>query len=534
MAQPIVQHDAVLLSAAGKCFRVHRSPAARLSARPEALWALKGITLNVKEGSVTGIIGRNGAGKTTLMNIIAGVMQPDEGSISSSGKVIGLFNLGVGFQDELSGRDNIYLNGAILGAGRKELDERIADILAFSELGEFIDMPLGSYSQGMRLRLGFSIITNLDFDVLVLDEVLAVGDVLFQDKCFKRLMDLKHVGKTLVISTQDLALVERLCDSAALLDHGEMLFCGAPAEAVNRYRALLSSERFYVGPVPKTKTLVENTKKWADDISLWGTRRGTKEAVIDRVQFLNRWGFSVSKISSGSPLTVRVDFRAEKDLHDPHFGIAFFRDDGVYCYGPNTKFDGYRIPLVPAGKGSFMLLIPRFWLAAGAYKVSVAIWDRDEALAYDYHEGCYSIAVAGAMDPDRPLFYSPCTFTSLTAREGSHRPITMLDGRGICSDLFYTNNPLAILVRHEGLVFNYEPIISIMRDDGICCQKIALCMRDKHLRVYFPRLMLLPGRYELRCGSARCGFRVVSDRFDHGTVYMEHSWAWRIQRNGSA
>ncbi len=529
MAQPIVQHDAVLLSSAGKCFRVHKSPASRLSAQPGALWALKGITLNIPAGSVTGIIGRNGAGKTTLMNIIAGVMQPDEGSISSSGKVVGLFNLGVGFQDELSGRDNIYLNGAILGAGRKELDERIADILAFSELGEFIDMPLGSYSQGMRLRLGFSIITNLYFDVLVLDEVLAVGDVLFQDKCFKRLTDLKHAGKTLVISTQDLALVERLCDSAALLDHGELLFCGAPAEAVNRYRALLSAERFYVGPVPRTKTLVENTKKWADDISLWGTRRGTKEAVIDRVQFLNRWGVPVSRVGSGSPLTVRVDFRAEKDIHDPHFGVAFFRDDGVYCYGPNTKFDGYRIPRIPEGKGYCTLMMPRFLLAPGIYKISAAIWDKDELLAYDYHDGCYTLSIAGASGPENPLLRMPYAIDGKRPCDTS-TVCVLIDERGRQSEVFYTDRSASVIipdVLELGIDAAGKTALSIWRDDGVCCQTVDFKARRGGVSVTFPRLMLLPGRYEMRCGCARMPFRMVSDRFDHGTIYMDHAWLWR-------
>src|SRR3989338_6125532 len=187
-------------------------------------WALKDISLSVGKGQVFGVIGRNGAGKTTLLNIIAGILSPTEGKALSSGKTVGLFNLGVGFQDELTGRENIFLNGAILGASRKELEEKLDPIIEFSELGDFIDMPLGSYSQGMRLRLGFSIIANLDFLTLVIDEVLAVGDSLFQSKCYERLMDYRRAGKTLLITSQDMGIIERLCDEALLLDHGSMLF----------------------------------------------------------------------------------------------------------------------------------------------------------------------------------------------------------------------------------------------------------------------------------------------------------------------
>ena len=242
--------------------------------------ALRDISLAVGPGSIMGVIGRNGAGKTTLLNIIAGVLAPSAGRVSTRGKVMGLFNLGVGFQDELTGRENIFLNAAILGATRKEVEEKLDAIVSFSELGNFINMPLGSYSQGMRLRLGFGIITNLDFDVLVIDEVLAVGDILFQYKCYERLMDFKRAGKTLVISTQSMDMIERLCDAAALLDHGNLLSCGEVAEGIRAYRTLLDTEKFFVSPKPRV--VVEQTKRWADDTSSWGRSVGTKEIVIEK------------------------------------------------------------------------------------------------------------------------------------------------------------------------------------------------------------------------------------------------------------
>ncbi|MFA5100836.1 MAG: ABC transporter ATP-binding protein [Candidatus Omnitrophota bacterium] len=498
-----------------------------------SLWALKDVTVSVAAGSAFGIIGRNGAGKTTLLNIIAGIMQPDEGGARVEGRVMGLFNLGAGFQDELSGRENIYLNAAILGAGRKEVDRCIEGILEFCELGDFIHMPLGSYSQGMRLRLGFGIIANLDFDVLVLDEVLAVGDALFQDKCFRRLADLKRQGKTLILTTQDLGLIERFCDTAVLLDHGTLVFQGAPADAANRYRALLSAERFYVGPVPRTKTLVENTKKWADDTSLWGTRRGTHEVTIDRFRFLNRWGWPVSSCCSGQALVVSVSFTANALVRDPHFGIAFFRDDGAYCWGPNTSFDGCRIPYLPRGKGSFTLGIRRMLLAPGFYKISVAIWDAAESVAYDYHEGCYGIRVTGAADPDRPLLSMPYSFSDNHVPCGPDKILTMIDDRGKEKGSFCTGQPVTAVIhdtdKSDGAGVR-APCMAIYRDDGVCCQKMTCNASGPRKCFFFPRLLLLPGKYELRYGSARYPFKMVFDRFDHGTVYMEHAWKWKIDR----
>lgn len=213
-------------------------------------WALKGVSLDVYQGEIAGMIGRNGAGKTTLLNIMARVLYPTEGEVFSNGKVLGLFNLGVGFQDELTGRGNIFLNGSLLGATKREIEDRLNSIVEFSELGDFINMPLGTYSQGMRLRLGFSIVVNLEFDILVIDEVLAVGDVLFQNKCFERLMDFKREGKTLVITNQSLDLIERLCDRVILLDHGKALFQGDVVEGISRYRFLLNTEKFFVGRAP--------------------------------------------------------------------------------------------------------------------------------------------------------------------------------------------------------------------------------------------------------------------------------------------
>jgi len=339
--------DVIQLVSLSKQFQIRKNPAGQ---DLETIWALKGIDLSVKKGEIVGIVGRNGAGKTTLLNILTGVLTQTSGSCFLKGKVRGLFNLGVGFQDELSGRDNIFLNGTIIGASREELERKIESIIAFSELDKFIDLPLGAYSQGMRLRLAFGIITSIDADILVVDEVLGVGDALFQTKCFERFMDFKRSGKTLVITSQNLDLIEQLCDWVAVMDHGRIVFYGNPTEGIDRYRMLLNTERFFVGHEPRNIQVIENTKKWANDRQAWGQKKGTKQVRITSVDFLASLGRKVASIRSGKTLIVRAAFVSDRLAQEPHFGIALFRDDGVYCYGTNTKDDGYYIPQIKKGR----------------------------------------------------------------------------------------------------------------------------------------------------------------------------------------
>lgn len=519
-----ITQDAVKLISVGKQYPVKAGP--RGACGRQNVNALNGISLSIAKGEFVGIIGRNGAGKTTLLNIIAGVTTPSEGSCTVSGRVVGLFNLGAGFQDELSGRENIFLNGAILKATRREMEEKLPDIIEFSELGDFIDMPLGSYSQGMRLRLGFGIIANLDFDILVLDEVLAVGDVLFQDKCMKRIMSFKHRGKTLVLSTQDLAMVERLCSGAVLLDHGYMIFRGSAGETAAKYRELLSTERFYVGFAKRPRTLIDSTIKWTADISSWGTKRGTKEVSILDVKFLNRWGVPQVSFSPGDPVTVKTHVEVRERVSDPHLGVAFFREDGVYCYGPNTEFDGHRISQMAPGKGFFAIKIPRLFLAPGAYRVSIAVWDRDERLAYDLHEACYSFRVLGTADPDRPLSALPVRVRRLRHAEKTGKRLWMEDGSGTVSERFLTGSCVRIFVDGDGKTAGNRTA-GIFRDDGICCQKITLPFAYG-TRIEFPRCGLLPGTYEVRLDGMRYVFKMLFDRFDHGTIFLDHAWEWRI------
>jgi lipopolysaccharide transport system ATP-binding protein len=534
-------------------------------------WALKDVSLDIYNQEILGIIGRNGAGKTTLLNIIAGVLTPTQGELSVNGKVLGLFNLGVGFQDELTGRENIFLNGAIIGAPRKELEEKLDSIIEFSELDNFIDMPIGTYSQGMRLRLGFSIIVNLDFDILAIDEVLAVGDTLFQSKCFQRLMDFRRSGKTLIITNQSMDLVERLCDKVALLDHGQLLFHGNTAEGIHKYRTLLNTEKFFVGPVLKNINLVENTKKWADDITNWGKELGTREVIIKKVELLNRFGMRSLKIKSGQRLKIKVYFTARNSVKEPHFGIALFRNDGVYCYGPNTAFDGYKISELKQGDGYFVLDYHKLLLAPGEYRISVAIWDKFETLAFNYHEGYYRLTVTGNHNKGNELLDIPFKshpknnkilqtsnpdLSTLTDQwEGKTESdlikivsVKLLNNLGEEKATFMTNEPANLIINFSKLATrdkNFYLWVGIYRDDGVYCQGITQFLDTNTVfKFLFHRLPLLPGSYRISvgiwdrgagefimCHHGTYSFSMIFTRADHGTVYLDHHWRWGLLDN---
>jgi ABC-type polysaccharide/polyol phosphate transport system ATPase subunit len=521
-------------------------------------WALKDISFAVSKGEVVGVIGRNGAGKTTLLNIIVGTLSPTQGEISIQGRVLGLFNLGVGFQDELSGRENIFLNGSILGAARKELELKFPAIVEFSELGDFINLPLGTYSQGMRLRLAFAIVASLEFDVFVIDEVLAVGDALFQNKCFQRLMDFRRAGKTIIFTSQSVELAERLSNKIFLLDHGRLLFAGEPTQAANRYRAILNSETFFVGPVKKAANLVTDTKKWADDISDWGSKLGVKEIEIDSVELINRFGLRCNKIKSREALRIKVKFSVRDEVKQPHFGVAIFRDDGVYCYGPNTELDGIGIPVLKNGKGCFQLHLNQVLLAPGIYRISIAIWDKHETLAFDYHNGYYRLEIKGE---NLSHHLSNISFGAIPAaclrypdlkpledkwgqdyEDGSIKisAVKLLGASGEERDVFYTNEPfrLKIVLLNQPTKRNLYQWVGIYREDGVYCQGLALPL-PKHnaLSIFTDELALLPGKYVLSLGiwdesqntflsfyHGKYPFRMVFDRADHGTVYLSHHW----------
>ena len=427
-------------------------------------------------------------------------------------------------------------------------------------------MPLGSYSAGMRLRLAFSIVVSLQFDILVIDEVLAVGDALFQNKCYQRLMDLHRAGKTLVITTQGMELIERLCERVVLLDHGRLVFQGGSKDGIQQYRQLLNSEEFFVGP-RKREEVFSTTKKWAEDKSGWGKQLGAKEVMIDSVSFLNKSCAPCEIIKSGQPLTIRATFTARDEVLEPHFGVALFRNDGVYCYGPNTGLDGIVIPKLRKGKGWFELYFKEVFLAPGEYRISVAVWDRNEVVAYDYHEGCYSLVING-LPKSGALLRMPFSiaysigfdwlrqlrvdqrvgfqeFSDASQRQtdslADEISVQLCSLQGERKNTFLTLEPVVMNVTFSRQLQQKPDTqlwIGIFRDDDVYCQGFTLAIpRKGTARIIFKRMPLLPGGYKvilglwgkekkqfLRLTDTAKYFNMVFNRADHGTVFLAHEW----------
>lgn len=353
----------------------------RSRVHPEDFWALRDVSFSVAQGETFGIIGENGSGKSTLLKLLCGILRPNQGSIGMTGRVAGLLELGAGFHPDLTGRENIYLNGSLLGFSKAQIDKRFDEIVDFAELEGFIDTPIKHYSSGMYVRLGFAIAVNVDPDVLLIDEVLAVGDESFQHKCYERLQDFKRRGKTFILVTHDLTAVEKFCTQAMLLREGKMVAVGASQKAIDFYRGQVSSK--------EEQTLSEETTKLAEVTS---NRWGTREVEIVGVSLIDAQGMERRRFNTGESLTLRMPFRAKGHIEDPVFGFAIHRSDGVHVAGTNTAMEGLRVPSIQ-GEGQAECILKTIPLNPGSYLLSVAVHDRDEKCAYDYHDRLYPFEI---------------------------------------------------------------------------------------------------------------------------------------------
>ncbi|MET0663801.1 MAG: ABC transporter ATP-binding protein [Ilumatobacteraceae bacterium] len=335
----------------------------RKRARWEDFWALRDISFEVSEGEAFGIVGHNGSGKSTMLKCLAGILAPDEGSMQVDGSMSALLELGAGFHADLSGRENVYLNGAILGVPRKELQRRFDDIVEFAGLEEFIDQPVRNYSTGMTVRLGFAIAINVDPDVLIIDEVLAVGDTEFQAKCRDKITEFRTAGKTIVLVTHGLSDVLGLCDNALWLDHGKVRALGDPSTIVDDY------------------TGVAREGRKAERVE--GTRWGSGEARLLSMQLVDRSGEPVEFARTGEPLTFRLHYATYQPLQNVVVGIAVDHQNGQHMTGTNTRRHGRTIPILD-GTGFVDYTLDQLSLLEGTYELTAAISDWTEAHDYDH------------------------------------------------------------------------------------------------------------------------------------------------------
>jgi ABC-type polysaccharide/polyol phosphate transport system ATPase subunit len=350
-------------------------------ARVDVFWALDDVSFEVAQGSTTGLIGENGSGKSTMLKCLAKILRPDKGYVKTTGKLSALLELGAGFHPELTGRENVFLNGAILGLKTKELQARFDNIVDFAGIGRFIDEPVKNYSSGMYVRLGFSVAINVEPDILLVDEVLAVGDEAFQRKCLERFTELKNNGKTVIIVSHSMQSVVNMCDHAIWFKKGHKMADGKPREVVEAY----------------TGSIVLGEHRPAER----GDRWGSGEARIERVECLDRTGLSTTRVGSGEPLTVRLWYTTSEPVARPVFSVSVKTLQGVVISCPTTR-EAELVPEKLDGAGWVDLRLNQLPLLPGTYDISASVVDYTLAHVYDMRRNVLRIDVdrKGPTEPE--------------------------------------------------------------------------------------------------------------------------------------
>lgn len=342
----------------------------------EEFWAIKDVSFQIEQGESLAIVGPNGSGKSTTLKLVSRILQPTKGQVTVAKRVSALLELGAGFHPELTGRENVYLNGSLFGYSRSEMDAKFDDIVEFAELEHFIDTPIKHFSTGMVMRLGFSVAIFTDPEILITDEVLAVGDESFQRKCLDKIWQYRHEGRTIIFVSHSLSTVRTLCQRAIWLDHGVMKADGAASDVVDAY-------------------LVDTYKRSAEHgidaaHSATGNRWGTGQALITDVRFCEASGAERTGpvYETGEPMVVRVSYDAKERIERPQFGLAIHRADGMHITGPNNVVHGRELPAIE-GAGWFEYRIDRLPLLQGKYELTIAIYDHEALHPFDHHHRMY-------------------------------------------------------------------------------------------------------------------------------------------------
>lgn len=346
---------------------------------------LNGISLDIAEGEAVGLVGRNGCGKSTLLKLMSRILYPDSGSVTVRGRVSSLIELGAGFHPDMTGRENIYTNASIFGLTHREIESRLEEIIAFSELEEFIDNPVRTYSSGMYMRLAFSVAIHVNADVLLIDEILAVGDAAFQAKCFERLMEIKAAGTTIVIVSHSLAQLERICDRTVWLDGGQIRMEGTPDDVHPKYMDFMGQQRRVTQKGPETSA-DHAAAHDADAPAKW-----------TEIFLMNDAGERIDKFCTGDPVTLCLRYRANPDeAEDALIGLALYRADKALCYGTNTQREHMK-PIRLKESGEIRCRFTKMNLVAGTYFLDVAL-RRLDMFAYDYASQAVRFAVYDTVD----------------------------------------------------------------------------------------------------------------------------------------
>ncbi len=352
----------------------------------EEFKALDDVSFEVKKGEFFGIIGRNGSGKSTLLKILAGIYQTDKGSVKIDGRISPFLELGIGFNPELSGRDNVYLNATVLGLTKKEIDKKFDAIVAFSELERFIDQKLKNYSSGMQVRLAFSVSIHANREILLMDEVLAVGDSNFQSKCLEEFNKYREMGRTVVIVTHDIAVVQRYCDRAMLLRSGKIKKIGNAEDVANEY--------IY-------DNMSDEEKRMQNDVDVISSEveksESKKVAEITKVEFLDKGGKEKNVFQTGDDIVARIFYSAKKKIEKPVFGIAIHTQDKIHITGPNTKSSKFVIDFIE-GVGSIDFEIKDNPFLTGSYLFTAALFNWECVTPFDFKDKKYSFKILSPLE----------------------------------------------------------------------------------------------------------------------------------------
>ena len=370
----------------------------------ETFQALNDVSFTVAPGSTIGVIGRNGSGKSTALKLVAGITKPTSGTVTVRGRISALIELGAGFHPEISGRENVFINGIMLGLSKREIQKRFDEIVEFAELTEFIDAPVKTYSSGMYMRLGFSVAIHVDPEILLVDEVLAVGDEGFTHKCLDKFAEFKRRGKTILLVTHSLGLVERFCDEAIWLDDGKKRGEGDPKRVVGAYVTAVERQEEQFLAAEDAKAQAESGQPVlsasgpqaagdvAADMSLATEGRwGSGGVTISDVTLMNDQGQTTHVFHTGEPIRVRLRVHAERPVNDFVFGIGLFNAEAICIYGTNTDIEEFEAASL-SGDAEVVLVIDALDLVEGTYKLDVAVHKRDGA-PYDYHRLLYTFRV---------------------------------------------------------------------------------------------------------------------------------------------
>jgi len=343
----------------------------------EVVYALKDVSFSVDRGQCFGVVGANGSGKSTLLKLIAGTAKPTTGTIAVEGRVSALLELGAGFHPDFTGRENAYLNASLLGLSRRQTEAAMPKIESFAQLGRFFDAPIKTYSSGMAARLGFAVAVHVDPDMLLVDEVLAVGDEYFQHKCYAKIAEFRGAGKTIVLVSHDIGLIQRLCDRAIWLDEGRVAASGTVRDVATAYHLEVGErelrERALRGEV--------------------GGRTGSGEVEIVSAKVIDKDGAPKTLLEIGDPASFEIRYRNKSGVNDAVFGVYVYRDDGTGIYGTNTMLDDIAVPLREEGVVRFAM--DSLALLPGGYDVDVAATDRSDR-HYDYHQKALNFRVVGS------------------------------------------------------------------------------------------------------------------------------------------